>query len=509
MKDKIFQLDLLISFVHEWKEKERKKIIYAHGAFDLFHAGHIHHLEEAKKLGDILIVTITPDRFIKKGPGRPRFNEVSRMKFVAGLECVDFVALNDAPEATETIKKINPDIYVKGDDVKERALDPKEGLFREIEAVKAVGGKVCFIKSLPIHSTDLLNEHFSIYSKETDAFLDKFSEKYSVEMIFDFLEKIKKLKVLVIGDAIIDQYQYVTVATKSPKSNHLVAKCLNEEEFAGGVLACANHIAEFCDRVFLATCLGFSDSRQEFIEQHLKGNIIRGFFYRDDAPTTLKKRFIEPAYLTKLFEVNYLNESALPFYVEESLISSLEEIIGDYDLVLAADYGHGFLTDKIIAWLSVKAKFLATNVQTNSANYGFNLVTKYPRADYVCIDEPEVRLATHSREGDLKMLIEQISRKTKARKISITCGHRGCLVFGEGEGFHEVPVLSTKVVDTVGAGDAFFSASAPFASLGAPMDLVGFIGNVAGAIKVGTLCNKSSVDAEQLKEYIKRLLAGR
>lgn len=512
MRDKIYNLAALLVFAQEWKEKERKKIVYAHGAFDLLHAGHIHHLEEAKKLGDIgdiLIVTITPDRFIQKGPGRPRFNEEARVKFVSGLECVDFVALNDSAEATETIKRMRPDIYAKGEDVKEKSGDPKEGLYREIKAVEETGGEVRFIKSLPIHSTDLLNEHFPVYSKETDEFLDKFSAAHGAETIFEFLERIKKLKVLVIGDAIIDQYQYVVAATKSPKSNHMVAKALNGEEFAGGVLACANHIAEFCDEVELATCLGFLDSGEEFIRRHLRGNIVPFFLYRSGSPTTIKRRFVEPAYLTKLFEVNHLDESDLPENLREKLLAFLEKNLGRYDLILAADYGHGFLTGNIIALLSREAKFLATNVQTNSTNYGFNLVTKYPRADYVCIDEPEVRLATHNREGDLKKLIEKISRKTQARKISITRGHQGCLVFGKPEGFCEIPVLSTRVVDTVGAGDAFFSASAPFASLDASMEIVGFIGNVAGAIKVGTLCNKSSVSAAQLKEFIERLLAGR
>lgn len=506
--DKIMTLERLIKLIATLKKKG-KKIVYAHGAFDLLHAGHIHHLVQAKKLGDILIVTVTPDKFIKKGPGRPRFNEAERLKFVAGLECVDFVGLNSTHDASHAIKMLSPDIYVKGKDVIFKSDKPEEGLYREIEALKLCGGKINFIESLPIHSTELLNEYFSIYPKETNEFLDIFSKKYPPGLISSYCDKIKKMKILVIGDAIIDQYQYVALMTKSPKSNHLVAKYLNEEEFAGGVMACANHVAGFCDNIVLVTCLGALDPKEKFIKQHLNDNIAPHFLYRPDTPTTIKKRFVEPAYLTKFFEINSLNESDLPKKLNDEMYRFLENEIGRFDLVMVADYGHGLLADNVIHLLSTKAKKLAINVQTNSANYGYNLVTKYPRADYICIDEAELRLSAHNRAGELGSLIKETSRKMKTDRISITRGHKGCMTFAKSEGFKEIPVFSTNIVDTVGAGDAFFAVSSPWTTLGVPMELVGFVGNIAGAIKVGTLCNKSAVGSEQLKEFVERLLVGR
>ena len=505
---KIVSLEALCALVDSLK-KQGKKIVYAHGAFDLLHAGHIHHLEEAKKLGDILVATVTPDEFIQRGPGRPRFKEEERLRFLASLECVNFVALNDAPDVAETVKKLRPDIYAKGEDVKHKVDDSAGGLYREIAALGEIGGKVHFIKSLPIHSTELLNKYFSVYPKEVNEFLERFSRKYSLEMIAYALERIKKLKVLVIGDAIIDAYQYVSLISKSPKNNHIVAKRLDEEKFAGGIMACANHIAGFCEDVAMVTCLGEQNSYESFIKEHLKGNIKPIFVYRSDGPTTLKRRFVEPTYMTKVFEVYDFHDSDLPVKETLETVECLKNMISNYDLVLVADFGHGFLTDEIINLLCEKAKFLSLNVQTNSANYGFNFVTKYSRADYVCINEPEIRLAMRRRTGELDPLIEQISRETRAERISITGGHRGCMTFRKGEGFCRIPVLSTTVIDTVGAGDAFFSVSAPWAALGLPMELVGFIGNISGAIKVGTVCNKSSVGTEQLKDFIGHLLAGR
>jgi len=505
---KIVGLEVLISLVKDLKQ-QGKKIVYAHGAFDLLHTGHIYHLEEAKKLGDILIVTITADRVIQKGPGRPRFNQEERAGFVAALESVDFVAVSDTADCVKIINLLKPDIYAKGEDVKHKAVDPQSGLHQEVQALKIYGGEIKFLKSLPIHSTELLNEFFSIYPAHVKDFLEEFRKRYSFEMISEALEQIKKLKVLVIGDAIIDVYQYVSVMSKSPKSNHITTRGLNEEEFAGGVMACANHLAGFCEKIDLVTCLGSQNSKEEFIRANLSKNIQPQFFYRRDASTTLKKRFVESAYLTKMFETYDFNDTDLPPEIEKELCQYLESKINEYDMVLVADYGHGFLAEGIINLLCEKAKFLALNVQTNSANYGFNLVTKYPKADYICIDEAEIRLAVHERAARLDNMIEKISQKMKTARISITCGHHGCMTFSQTEGFSQIPVLSTKVMDTVGAGDAFFSVSSPWTVLGLPMELVGFIGNVAGAIKVSTLCNKSAVEAEQFKEFVSNLLTGR
>src|SRR5881398_1847754 len=91
-----------------------KKIVHCHGVFDLLHIGHIKHLEAARQLGDALVVTLTPDRFVNKGPHRPAFPERLRAEALASLVCVDFVAINEWPTAVETISRIKPDFYVKG-----------------------------------------------------------------------------------------------------------------------------------------------------------------------------------------------------------------------------------------------------------------------------------------------------------------------------------------------------------------------------------------------------------
>jgi sugar/nucleoside kinase (ribokinase family) len=258
--------------------------------------------------------------------------------------------------------------------------------------------------------------------------------------------------------------------------------------------------------VDLVTCLGTRDPREDFIRSHLKGNVSPTFFYRDDTGTVVKRRYVEQAFLSKMFEVSFLDDTDLPEPVGREVERHVARVASGYDLVLVADYGHGFLGRDLIRLLASEARYLAVNAQTNSANAGYNLVTKYPRADYVCIDEPEVRLAAQDRRTDLEQIMRVLAKDLTCRRISITQGHKGCIAYAEHEGFHHVPVLSREIVDRIGAGDAYLSVTAPCAAAGYPADVIGFIGNAVGALAVRIIGNRTPVEPVPLFKFITALL---
>ncbi len=503
---KIKTLDELTDIIQELKSKGHT-IIHCHGVFDLLHPGHIRYFESAKREGDILVVTVTPDEYVGKGPGRPVFNQKLRTESIAALQCTDYVAINRWPTAVETIKMLKPDVYAKGSDYTNREDDPTGGIYEEEEAIKSIGGQIYFTDELTFSSTKLLNLHFEVYPEEAQKFLEVFRGNYSAEDIIKRLKELRKMRVLVIGDAIIDQYHYCVGMGKSPKENIIVTRYLWEESFAGGALAAANHIAGFCEDVHLVTCLGRQNSQEEFISTHLKPNIKTRFFYREDAPTVVKRRFVEPVFLSKMFEVSFLDDHDLPESVNREVGDYLKANIGNYDLVLVADFGHGFIGSNIVDVLCEQAKFLAVNAQANTANAGFNLITKYPRADYICIDEPETRLACHDKFSNLEDLTISIAKKLRCNKVAITHGSYETLTYSVEEGFYNTPIFSKEVTDTVGAGDAFLSITAPCVAAGFPMEMVGFIGNAVGALKVRIVCNRSSVEPVPLFRFITALLA--
>ncbi len=487
--------------------KKGKTVVHCHGVFDLLHPGHIKHFESAKKKGDILAVTVTKDEYVNKGPGRPIFNQNLRAESIAALACVDYVAINEWPTAVETIKKLKPNFYVKGSDYSAKDEDLTGKIYEEEQAVRSVGGLIHFTDEISFSSTALINSFLAPYPEEAKGFFLKFKKQYPDKYVIGVLKSLSDLKVLVIGDIIIDEYHYCSGMGKSQKDNIIATRYLNDEIFAGGVLAAANHLSGFVKDVTLLSTVGLENDYREFISSHLKSNIKTSFYYRKDAPTVVKRRFVDPSFLTKLFEICYLSDAKpMPKELEDQICAYLESNLKKFDMVMVTDFGHGMITPRIVNLLSRKSKFLAVNVQTNSANLGFNLITKFPRADYVCIDEPEIRFACHDRLANVEKLIKKISETMKCDRVIITRGHHGSLVYSKKEGFAEIPIFSKEVVDRIGAGDAYFSVTAPCVCRKTPMEVVGFIGNAVGAMKVLIVGNRASVEPVPLYKYITTMI---
>ena len=198
-------------------------------------------------------------------------------------------------------------------------------------------------------------------------------------------------------------------------------------------------------------------------------------------------RLVDDIYLRKLSVVHELRRDST---------TPQDYDIREYDLVIVTDFGHGTMTKELRERVTREARFLAVNAQTNATNFGFNLITKYPRADLVVIDEMEARLAAHDRDSP----IEDVILALGFRNIIITMGVNGATGF-DGV-FERSKALTDTVIDSMGAGDAFLSVVSPFAAAGVAMKDLLRIGNAAGAAKVGIVGHRSSVGKEQLREYL-------
>ncbi len=490
--------------IAEAAKADEKKIVLCHGVFDLLHMGHIRHLEAARREGSILIVTITADIYANKGPGRPVFTENLRAEMLGSLEYVDWVGINDAPSAEPVVRTIKPNVFVKGSDYKSSEDDITGKINSERTAVEEHGGKIVFTDEITFSSSTLINQHLDIYEPTLHEHLEKMRAEKKFEVLIDALEEIRDLKILFVGDSIIDDYQYVVPVGKSAKENMIAALYQNREIFAGGVFAAANHVADFCNNVEIITSLGTHDSYEELIDNSLKPNIKLHTVSRNNAPTTRKCRFIDPGYsMRKMFEVYFMDDSQISGAEEASLNSLIEDKIKDADVVVVTDFGHGLLGDDTIKILVDKAKFLAVNTQSNSANHGYNLINKYKRADYVCVDGPEARLAIHDKFAELETVIsERLPGIVDCEKIIITQGKLGCITYDRDNGISKIPALTSTIVDTVGAGDAFFSVTAPLVAAGVPMDIIGFLGNAVGAMKVGIVGHRNSIEKIPLVKFL-------
>ena len=164
-----------------------KRVVHCHGVFDLLHLGHIKHFDEARSFGDILIVTVTPDNFVKKGPNRPVFTTSMRLEALAALEVVDYVAANNWPEAVKTIEALQPTVYCKGQDYKNHSEDVTGKINDEQKAVESVGGEICYTEDITFSSSSLLNEYGNVQNKSQKAFIKKMLGSQNIDQITKYL----------------------------------------------------------------------------------------------------------------------------------------------------------------------------------------------------------------------------------------------------------------------------------------------------------------------------------
>jgi rfaE bifunctional protein nucleotidyltransferase chain/domain len=503
---KILPLPRLGGIVDELRSAGRQ-VVLAHGSFDLLHIGHVRHLQAARAHGEVLIVTITADAFINKGPGRPVFPEGLRSEMLAALEIVDYVGIVAGPDALPAIQAIRPDVYVKGQDYRNPEGDITGRILVERDAVEAYGGRVIFTDEVTYSSTELINQHLNIFDPPTREHLDRLRQNGVAHRIDEFMQRMSRLNVLVVGEAIIDEYRYVLPMGKAPKENIIATRLQDREIFVGGAIATANHAAAFCETVEVLTMIGERDSYEQAIHDALQPNVSIRSLMRRGVPTIHKCRYVDPTLVRKLFEVYRIDDVPLSPRDEGRLCAMFRDAVTDVDLVIVNDFGHGMIGETLVKTIVDQAPFLAINAQTNSANMGFNLISRYPRADLVCVDALEARLASKDRTGELTQIINQrLPGMIDCNRFVITNGRYGSLTYERGDIVHSIPALPSKVVDTMGAGDAVLAVAAPLAAVGAPLDLIGFIGNVVGAQKVSIVGHQRSIDRVAVLKALTALL---
>ena len=163
--DKTRSLEDLARSVSQWRNaRKADRVVHCHGVFDLLHIGHIRYLERARQLGDMLVVTVTQDQYVNKGPHRPAFTESLRAEALAALDCVDLVAVNRWPTASEAIRLIGPNVFAKGAEFKGK---PTPELLQEEQAVAEIGGEVSYIEDITSSSSSLINRYLDLFPEQT------------------------------------------------------------------------------------------------------------------------------------------------------------------------------------------------------------------------------------------------------------------------------------------------------------------------------------------------------
>lgn len=487
-------------------KKNKKKIVHCHGVFDLVHYGHIQHFKSAKSYGDCLIVTITSDKLVNKGPGRPYFNQDIRSEFLSSIDIIDFVAISESETAEKIISIIKPDIYFKGPDYKNNKNDKTNNIYKEVNLVKKFGGKTVYSKDVIFSSSQLLNKFFSILNSDQKKFINAISKKYSIEKIENFIKKLAETNALLIGEIIIDEYVFCETLGKSGKEPHLAVLEKKKEMYLGGSGAIANNLSTFCKNVNLLSYVGEKKENIGVIKKLLNKKIKPFFVPKLNSPTILKKRFVDKISGNKLLGVYSLNDNFISKSDENKIIQKIKNLNNKIDTIIISDYGHGLLTDKISKTLVKTKKFIAVNAQVNAANIGYNSLKKYQGIDALIINESELRQELRDKNGKIDDLSKKLLKSKKINYLLVTRGKNGANLYTHKKKKIYVPAFASKIVDKVGAGDTMLSIVSISIKNKVPLDLALLFGSLAGAQSVESFGNSQYIDKKQLFRSIEYLI---
>jgi rfaE bifunctional protein kinase chain/domain/rfaE bifunctional protein nucleotidyltransferase chain/domain len=505
MKKAIKNIEDLSEIIRDLKSKDIR-IVHCHGVFDLLHIGHIKHFKEAKSFGQILIVSITPDEFVNKGPGRPAFTTALRLEAIAALESVDYVFANKWATSEEVIKIIQPNIYCKGPDYKNHEDDITGKIKDEKAAVEMYGGKILYTDDITFSSSNLLNKYGDLHSQELELFISGIAKQNTYDSIASKLEELKKLKVLVIGETIIDQYVFCEALGKSGKEPVLVVRDLETQEYLGGSLAIARHLSDFCSEVSVLSFLGEKHEYESFIEDKIEDNIHLNLLGKSNSPTIVKRRFVDHIDRKKILGVYSINDNSLTKEEESEFIESFDRLYKEHDLIIISDYGHGIITPKIAKYISKKSKFISLNAQVNAANIGTHNIRKYNDIDCLIVNATELQHEMRQREGDIEKLAAKLKNAVNANYISVTKGREGAFLLNDKETIFNCPGFALEVVDKIGSGDALLALLSVGIYTKIEEDLALFIASIAAAQSVESIGNSSPVNKIKLLKTISHFL---
>lgn len=486
-------------------QKKKRVISLCHGVFDLIHQGHLKHFKEIKKFSDILIVSVTSDKFSKKGDGRPYFNLNDRMYVLSCLEYVDFVVESNSYSAEKVINKIKPNFYCKGPDYKHLNKDDTKKIYIEKQAVEKNGGKLFITSNVTSSSSKLINSQY-IFNKEQISFLRKIKKKLDVEKVYMIFDFFKKQDIFIAGETIIDVYNYLNALNKSGKESVLNFSETKTGTYLGGSASVANNVSNFAKRTTLLTYLGKNDDYHNFIKKNLSKTIKFKFIKKKNSPTIEKRRYLDEGSNHKLFGIYKHNDNFIEKLQEKYLIKEINKI-NKKTLLLLYDYGHGFFTKNLISKFSGKNCFKSINAQLNSSSLGYHSIHKYTNFNLVTMNESELRFEMRDRSTDLRSLIKSFSKKNMSDFYLLTMGKKGALIYNrKNNKFSFAPAFAKKIVDKVGAGDSMIPIISICLANKIDEDIALLFGSVFAAESIKFEANNYNLEKIKLIDTIKTML---
>tara|TARA_B100001093_G_scaffold503874_1_gene558875 strand:+ start:5716 stop:7218 length:1503 start_codon:yes stop_codon:yes gene_type:complete len=483
------------------KKNKTKKIALCHGVFDIVHPGHLAHFKEVRKSCDILVVSITEDKFIKK-KRIISFNNKTRLEQLSSHEIIDYVVSIDHETALPAIRYLKPDFYAKGNEYQNLQSDPSRNIFSEKRELEKNGGQLIFTDERTYSSTKIgyfLNNQTEVDQQNKNNIIN-FNYKnindssFSLGEIKDALIRLKGLKVAIIGETILDEWVKSDLVGTSEKSNCSVIKTDTKIKQFGGASIVAQHLDALGVNVSLYTNFKVNNFKKNFK------------CYKISNKSEIKKtRFLNNNSNEVIISIQEIPKSSN----EQKYISkSINKINNNkYDLIIIADYGHGVVPDNILQKIK-KTNFIAATAQANTINFGYNLVDKYMNANMIFANINEASLQTKLEKSKSK---EEIFNKFcknmgNDKIILMTLGNKGSMTKKFKNKEIITPSITKSGIETIGCGDAFLALTSSIYIATKNEKLASFIGSIASGYIANDIGNHSSPNIDDFINISKIIL---
>ena len=454
------------------------QIVFVSGNFNVLHPGHVRLLRFAKELGNYLVVGVNPD----DAPGveitaSDRLEAVSSNRYVNAAFAID-------ENIEVTLRNLRPEIVVKGRE--------HENLFNaEAPVMEDIGGKLVF------SSGEMLRSSFSEMDDEVDPRLTPFlpdaymaRHKLTSSKLVDIIQRFQGLRVLVIGDLIVDDYIDCDPLGMSQEDPTLVVSPRQTNRFIGGAGIVAAHGQSLGAQVTFLSVTGADEVAKEANERLQSYGVTPVLLSDETRPTTLKQRFRASG--KTLLRVSHLRQHSIITILSNQILTEVSQRISETDLILFSDFNYGCLPDTAVNQIIKKAHHAGVPVGADSQSSSqIGNIARFKGLMLVTPTELEAQLSMGTRTENLLVLSEQILRKADCSNLIMTLGADGVLIRTGSDllSTDRINALNPKPRDVAGAGDSLFCMAALALTTGANIWSASLLGSIAAACQVSKVGN--------------------
>jgi len=465
------------------KRKKNTKVAFVSGNFNILHPGHLRLLRFAKECGGFVVVGVLRD-----DDKRVVVPEALRLEGVRAISLVDYAfVLDETPESF--INHLRPDFVIKGQE-HEAELNP------EREIIESYGGKLLFGSGdMAFSSYDLINQELKSVNDPTTQYPLDFPKrhKFSFTDLKNTLNGFKQLKVVVVGDLIVDEYVACEPLGMSQEDPTIVVSPIMTEKFLGGAGIVAAHAAGLGANVQYFGVCG-RDEAAQFARDRMSAYGVGCNLIEDESrPTSLKRRYRCQG--KTLLRVSQLRQHQISKEIIDDVCQKIQGALEDADMLIFSDFNYGFLAqplvDQISAFCREKDIPMVADSQSSSQ---WGDVSRFKGMLLLTPTEREARLATRDSNSGLAHLAQKLCKRARCNSVIVTLASEGLLIHTSSKDkttWHtdKLPAFNNAPRDVSGGGDSFLTCAALALALENDIWKASYLGSIAAACQVSRVGN--------------------